>query len=110
MLAPGQIVPGDGVFGCHQVLDAALGHHLAAHFTCTRANVNQIVGGPQGVLVMLHHNQGIAKIPQALEGGQKAVVVPLVQADGGLIQDVEHPNQPGADLGRQADTLGLAAG
>ena len=32
-----------------------------------------------------------------------------MQADGGLIQDVEHAHEARADLGRQADALGLAA-
>ena len=37
-------------------------------------------------------------------------VVPLVKADGGLIQDVENAGQVGADLSGQADALRLAAG
>ena len=38
------------------------------------------------------------------------VVVPLVQADAGLVQDIQHAHQGGADLGGQADALALAAG
>ncbi|MPM31544.1 hypothetical protein SDC9_78099 [bioreactor metagenome] len=59
---------------------------------------------------MLHHQQGIAQVPQALEGGEQLVVVPLVQANGGLVQNIQHPHQRGADLGRQTDALALAAG
>ena len=33
-----------------------------------------------------------------------------MQADGGLVQDVEHAHQPRADLAGQPDALGLAAG
>ena len=36
-------------------------------------------------------------------------VVPLVETDGRLVQDVQHAHQRRADLGRQADALGLAA-
>ncbi len=36
--------------------------------------------------------------------------VPGVQADAGLIQDVEDAAQLGADLGGQADALGLTSG
>ena len=32
-----------------------------------------------------------------------------MQSDGGLVQNVEHPHQGGADLGGQADALALAA-
>ncbi len=33
-----------------------------------------------------------------------------MQADGGLVADVEHAHEAGADLGREPDALGLAAG
>src|SRR5690606_7465485 len=39
----------------------------------------------------------------------EALVVALVQADGGLVEDVEHAHQAGADLGGQADSLRLTA-
>ena len=44
------------------------------------------------------------------EGAQQALVVALVQAYGGFIQDIHHAHQAGANLGGQADALGLAAG
>ena len=37
-------------------------------------------------------------------------VVPLVQPDGGLVQDVQHPHQATADLAGQADALRLPPG
>ena len=74
------------------------------------ADVHQMVGGADRVLVVLHHDQGVAQIPQPGQGGQQAVVVALVQADAGLIEHVEHAGEAGADLGGQADALGLAAG
>ena len=33
-----------------------------------------------------------------------------MQTDRGLVQDVEHPDEPAADLRGQPDALGLAAG
>ena len=59
---------------------------------------------------MLDDDDGVADVAQVLEGLQQAVVVALVQADGGLVQDVEHAHERGADLRGQADALGLAAG
>ena len=44
------------------------------------------------------------------EGGQQLAVVPLVQADGGLVEDVDDAGQLAADLAGQADALALAAG
>src|SRR5699024_6941540 len=48
--------------------------------------------------------------PQAHESVDQPAVVALVQADARLVQDVEHPDQPGADLGGQPDALRLPAG
>ena len=41
---------------------------------------------------------------------EQAVVVARMQADGRLVEDVEHADQAAADLAGQADALGLAAG
>ena len=74
------------------------------------AHVHDVVGGIHGVLVVLHHDERIPQVAQALERGQKLGVVALVQADGGLVEDVEHAHQAGTDLRSQADALRLAAG
>jgi hypothetical protein len=58
---------------------------------------------------MLDDDHGVAEIAQALEGDEQAVVVALVEADRGLVEDVEDARQAGADLGGQADALALAA-
>ncbi len=55
----------------------------------------------------MHRVAEVAQTPERLE---QAVVVPLVQADARLVEDVEHSDQPRADLGGQPDPLGLAAG
>jgi hypothetical protein len=62
------------------------------------------------LLVVLHHDHRVAEVPQLLQRAEEAQVVALVQADGGLVQDVEHADQPRSDLGRQPDPLRLAAG
>lgn len=56
------------------------------------------------------YHQRVAQIPEMFQSGQQFVVVPLVQADAGLVQDIAHPHQAGADLGSQTDPLCLAAG
>ncbi len=50
-----------------------------------------------------------AEVAQVLERAEQAVVVALVQADGGFVQHVEHAGEAGADLGGQADALAFAA-
>ncbi len=58
---------------------------------------------------MLHHDDGVADVSQLLHGGDETVIVPLVQADGGLIQHVAHAHQLAAHLRGQADALRLTA-
>ena len=41
---------------------------------------------------------------------EQLVVVPLVKADGRLVQDIGNAHQAGADLCRQADPLRFSAG
>ena len=104
-----QIIAGNAPFGPADVPDAAGGHDLAAVHPRPRADVHDVVGGADGVLVVLDHDHRVAQVPQVLEGGDQLVVVPLVQADGGLVQHIQHPRQGAADLGGQPDALALAA-
>jgi hypothetical protein len=59
---------------------------------------------------VLHHDDGVPQIAQNLQGGQQPLGVPGVQADAGLIQNIKNAGELGADLGGQADALGLAPG
>ena len=58
---------------------------------------------------MLDDNDGVAEVAQPLQRVEQPAVVALVQADGGLVEDIEHAGQPRADLGGEADALALAA-
>ena len=81
-----------------------------ATLTSTRAHVHHIICGANGVLVMLDHDHGVAKIAQMFERSDKTLVVTLMQADGGLVKDIEHAHQTRADLRGQTDTLRFATG
>ena len=59
---------------------------------------------------MLHHDEGVAQITEAAQRRQQLVVIPLVKPDGRLVQNIQHAHETAADLGRQTDTLALAAG
>ena len=69
-----------------------------------------MIGEPNGVLVVLDHDHGIAEVAQPLQRLQQPRIVALVQADRGLVQHVEHAGQPRADLRGEADALAFAAG
>ncbi len=83
---------------------------LAAVLTGTRADVDDPVGGLDGVLVVLDHDERVAHVAQPDQGLDQPVVVALVQADGRLVEDVEDSDESGADLGGEADALGLTTG
>ena len=82
---------------------------LAAVDAGAGAHVDDMVGVADRVLVMLDDEHGVAEAAQALEGFEQAVVVLLVEADRGLVEDVEDAREAAADLGREADALALAA-
>ena len=110
LFPPGEVVAGDGGGVVHDLLRGAGGYDDAAVHPRAGAYVDDIVGGAHGVLVVFHNQKGVAQVPQLLQGLQQLVVVPLVQADGGLVQDIQHPHEGGADLSGQPDALALAAG
>ena len=59
---------------------------------------------------MLHDNQRIAKIPEILQRCEQFVVVPLMQTDTWLVQNIADSDQSGANLCCKTDSLRLAAG
>ena len=74
------------------------------------ADIEHVVGGADGVLVVLDDNHGVAEIAQALKSFEQPRVVALVQADRRLVQHVKHAGEAGADLRGEPDALALAAG
>ena len=88
----------------------ALGDDVAAEAARAGAEIEHVVGVADGVFVVLDDEDGVAEVAQLLQRLDEAVVVALVQADGGLVENVEHAAQAGADLRGEADALAFAAG
>ena len=86
------------------------GDHVAAVFAGAGAEVDEMVGGEHRPLVVLDDDHRVAEVAEAVEGRDQLLVVALVEADRGLVEDVHHADQAGADLGREPDPLRLAAG
>ena len=106
----GEVLAGERLLDAFDLRGGALRDDVAAVLAGARADVDEVVGGAHRLLVVLDHDHGVAEVAQALERGDQLRVVALVQADGGLVEDVEDADQRGADLRGQADALGLAAG
>ena len=105
----GEILAGERVRVGHDLGRRALGDDLAAMDAGGRADVDDVVGLADGVLVMLDDDDRVAEVAEVPERVEQAGVVALVQADRRLVEDVEHAGQPRADLRGQADALALAA-
>ena len=74
------------------------------------ADVDDVIGGADRILVVFDHDHGVAEIAQARERAEQAFVVALMQSDGRLVQHIHHTDQAGADLRGQANALRFAAG
>ena len=73
------------------------------------AHVDEPVGPPHHLLVVLDDDDGVADVAQPLERPDEPRVVALVQADRRLVEDVEHADELRADLRREPQALRLAA-
>ncbi len=108
--APGEIICRQRIFRAKNVRNAALGHDLAATWTRARSQIDNVVGGADRFFIVLNHDHGIAEIAQSPQGPKQTRIVPLMQADARLVQNVKNPCQAGADLRRQPDALRFPAG
>ena len=78
--------------------------------TGSRSDIHDKVRRTHGILVVLNDNQRIAKIPKTVQRTEQLVIIPLMQSDTRLIQNVRHTDQARANLRRQTNPLRLAAG
>src|SRR6266702_8320730 len=83
--------------------------YMAAGIDGARAQVNDEIGAPDGLLIVLHDQYGIAEIAKLLQRSEQPMIVARVQSNGGLVEHIEHAAKPGADLSGQANALRLAA-
>ena len=83
---------------------------LAAVDAGAGADVDDMIGGHDRVLVVLDDDHGVADVAQVLERVEQARVVALMQPDRRLVEHVKHARQSGADLRGEADALAFAAG
>ena len=90
--------------------ERALRDDLSAERSGAGADVDDVVGGRDGVVVVLDDEHGVAEVAEAFERGDEAFVVALVESDARFVEDVEDAGESAADLRGEADALGFAAG
>ncbi len=82
---------------------------MAAVDTCSGAHVDNIVGSTDCILVVFDDKDGITELLEALEGVYEFLVVPLMESDRGLVEDVENPRESRADLGCESYSLAFSS-
>ena len=87
----------------------ALHDDVAALGAGAWAEVDDPVGALDRVAIVLDDEHGVAEVAKARERRDQLVVVPLMKADRGLVENVDHADERASDLGGEADALGLAA-
>ena len=106
----GEILPGDALGLGDDLFDRAGGHDVPAADARPGTEIDDVVGRPHRVFVVLDHDHGVALVAEPGKRFQQAVVVARVQADRRLVENVQHAHQPAADLPGQPDALHFAAG
>ena len=100
-------VVGSDALAVAYILEGARSDNLATTTTRQGTDINDIVRSTHHILVVLHNDNRVTRIAQALKARDKAVVIPLVQADAWLIEDVEDIHEFRAYLRSEAYTLCL---
>jgi hypothetical protein len=69
-----------------------------------------VVGGADDVGVVLDDEDGVAEVAEGVEDADELGGVAGVEADGGLVEDVEGADEARAERCGELDALGFAAG
>src|SRR5262245_60584165 len=105
-----QVLTGDRVGVRGDGFEWPSGNDVAAVLTRAGADIDDPVGGMHRFFIVLDDDEGIADVTQREQGLDEAGIVALVKPYAGLIEDVHDTHQARADLGGEADALGLTAG
>ena len=103
-------LPGDAALLFADLVERACDDDLAAAHAGAGAEVDDVVGGPHRVFVMLDDDDRVAQVAQPFERAEQAIVVARMQADRRFVENVEHADQAAADLAGEANALRFAAG
>ena len=82
---------------------------MAAKLAGAGAQIDHGVCGFDGVGIVLDDQHGVAEVAERFKNVDQALRVARMQADGGLIENVQSADEMGTERGRQLNALGLAA-
>src|SRR5207302_723749 len=83
----------------YKFLEPTAPHQFAAAFAATGADVDQVVGCADDLLIVLDHEQGIAFIAQVVHHSHEPPDVAGMQSDAGFVHDEECVHERCAETG-----------
>ena len=105
-----QIFAGQRGWGRDEILHRALRDNMSAVNASAGPDIEHVIGGADGVLVVFYHDHSIAEITETLEGVEQPRIVALVQPDRRLVEHIEHAREAGADLRGETNALAFTPG
>ena len=97
-----QVLAGQRAGLASDLVGRPLGDDLSPVLAGARAEVDDVVGGADRPLVVLDHDDRVAEVAQPPQRVDQLRVVALVQADRGLVEDVEDAHQRASRSGSRA--------
>ena len=72
-------------------------------------DVHQVIRLADRVFVVLDNQHRVSQVPQSPQRAEQPAVVALMEPDARFVQDVQHADKAGSDLGREPDSLSLTS-
>ncbi len=94
----------------NDLVGRSLGNDRSPVNAGARSQIDDVIRREQGLFVVFYHQQGVPQVAQMEQRREQALIVPLMESDRRLVEDVEHADQLRTDLRRQPDSLRFAAG
>ncbi len=86
----GEVAAGKRGGAGHDLFGRAFSDDVSAQAPSPWSQIKNKVGAADRVFVVLDDEDGIAEVAQLFEGSDEAFVVSLMEADGGLVEDIEN--------------------
>jgi hypothetical protein len=76
----------------------ALSDDFSAEDASTRADIDNVIGGTNGIVIVFDQQNGVSKISQFTENREEPCVVSRMKADAWFVENVENADKRASDL------------
>ena len=103
-----EILPGKRMRIGANFRGSSLPHQFSAEPSGARTQIDHVIGALDGFGIVFHHQHRVSHVAKGRQRIQQAVVIPRMQPDGRLVQNVQHAAELRANLRGQPDPLRFA--